>query len=77
VLLPGEDPGIQVRGRETLSEARGLAAPRGSSVKPWLGPRDDSPQKLLSFRDFLSITCFPSVHFYYISVILNGVNFIK
>jgi hypothetical protein len=53
-------------------------APSGSMAKPYRGLWGRCPRKLLHFREFIGLkTCLPRSHFYYISIIINGVKLIK
>jgi hypothetical protein len=67
-FFSGVDPGIEVRGRETISEARGLGAalmpPMGPGQCPGGGLWGRSSRKLLKFRDFIGIkACFSKTIF--------------
>jgi hypothetical protein len=77
-MRAGTDPGVEVGGA-SLFAARSL----GVSLRPPRGPGRNPnlcARMLLDFRGFVGLafqTSLPRSHFYYISVIINGVILIK
>jgi hypothetical protein len=68
IRIPGADSGIEVRGAIDTIRGRGWV-----QSEALVGPRERS-----SWINFIGLkTCLPRSHFYYISVIIIGVEFIK